>query len=73
MEETRMEEALRRLGSCQVRAPARLLRNMTLTVRSLETEKARRMAAGRTSEMKEKRPDVNRDQQLRGPEKKKTL
>ncbi|MBQ9632879.1 MAG: hypothetical protein IJV04_08225 [Lachnospiraceae bacterium] len=73
MEELRMENALRRLGSCQVRAPARLLRNMTLTVRSLEAEKARRLSDAQAEKRPEKHRKTTRDQQLGDPEKKKTL
>ena len=57
-----MESALRGLGTCEMRAPAWLVRNMTLTVRSLEKEAARRAAAANPVKQPEKRDT------LRGPE-----
>ena len=64
-----METAIRRLGSCEARAPARLFRNMTLTVRSLEQEKQRRLADRQPDKRPEKIQE-QRDPQLGNPRKK---
>ena len=76
MEDARMEDALHKLGTCQVRTPARLARNMTLTVRALEKEEARRMAEKKIKQIEKgqvKTRSTAKALHPDAPDKKKTL